>query len=128
MHGCQEAHDQRKVGAKASSHARKGSKQIVQVHFSKITEQRVARFLCTASALEFESNRQASPSGVSKLGHCSLFLQYMFSFVVEEKNVSLDTCAARVATQSTDVPALVMRFCVLLLLNRGATWPSSKKP
>ena len=36
-------------------------------------------------------------------------------------NVSPDTCAADVATQSTDFPALVMRFCVQLLLERGAT-------
>ena len=31
------------------------------------------------------------------------------------------TCAADVATQRTDVQALVLRFCVQLLLERGAT-------
>ena len=38
---------------------------------------------------------------------------------------SPDTCAAGVASQRTDVPALVMRFGVQLLLKRGATTPSS---
>ena len=38
---------------------------------------------------------------------------------------SPDTCVAGVATQSTDVLALVMRLCVQLPLKRGATTPSS---
>ena len=42
------------------------------------------------------------------------------SFLQRQK-VSSNTC---VAAQSTDVPALVMRFCVQQLLNRGTTRPS----
>ena len=34
--------------------------------------------------------------------------------------------SCRYCTQWTDVPALVMRFCVHLLLKRGATTPSSQ--
>ena len=41
------------------------------------------------------------------------------------ENVSPDTCAAGVVTQTTDVLAFMMRFFVQLLLNRGTTWPSS---
>ena len=36
--------------------------------------------------------------------------------------MSPDTCAAGVVTEGL---ALVIRFCVQLLLNRGAKWPSS---
>ena len=41
-----------------------------------------------------------------------------------EKNVSPDTCAAGVATQGTDDPT-VMRFCVQLLHERGASEPTN---
>ena len=46
-------------------------------------------------------------------------------FFLWRKNVSPDTCAASVATQSTDGVTLVMRFCVQPLLNRGTTCPFS---
>ena len=49
----------------------------------------------------------------------------MFSSL-REKHVSQDTCAEGVA-QATDVLALVIRFCVQLLLKRGDTTPSSVK-
>ena len=49
---------------------------------------------------------------------------HVFSLWKEEQ-VSPDTCAAVVATHSADVPALVMRVRLQLLLSRGATWPSS---
>ena len=54
----------------------------------------------------------------------AVFFQRMFSFW-KERNVSPDSYVAGVATQMTDVPALVTRFCVQLLLERGATTSSS---
>ena len=38
-------------------------------------------------------------------------------FLWREKNVSPDTCVAGAATHSTDVLALVMRFCAAAALN-----------
>ena len=46
--------------------------------------------------------------------------------IQRERNVSPDTFAEGVATQMTDVPAPVLRFCVQLLLTRGVTTPSSR--
>ena len=46
-------------------------------------------------------------------------------FLWREKNVSPDSCAAGVVTQRTDVLALVMPYCVQLVLERGATSLSS---
>ena len=45
-----------------------------------------------------------------------MFSQCMFLFVQGEEKHSPDTCVAGVATQPKDVPALVMRFCLQLLL------------
>ena len=67
---------------------------------------------------------QALLCDASRLECCQMFFQCMFSFY-REKHVSLDTCAAGVATQMKDVPALVMRFSVRMLMKRGATTPSS---
>ena len=53
-----------------------------------------------------------------------MLFQCMSSFL-REKKFSADTCAANVATQMTIIHALVMCFCVPLLLKRGATTPSS---
>ena len=49
------------------------------------------------------------------------------SFLLREKNVSPDICEADVAPRADEV-ALVMRFCVQLLLERGAATPSSQNP
>ena len=45
--------------------------------------------------------------------------------LLKKRNVYPDTCVVGFATQLTDVPALVMCFCVQLLLELGATTPSS---
>ena len=47
-----------------------------------------------------------------------------FLFFLVKGEFSPDS-SCRCCTQCTDVPALVMRFCVQLLLERGATTPSS---
>ena len=54
--------------------------------------------------------------------NCSHGAFYSFA---EEKHVSLDTCAARVAIPRTHAVRMVMRCCVRLLLKREAPSPSS---
>ena len=56
---------------------------------------------------------QALLRDASKLECWSTLRQRMFLFA-KRRDFSADTCAAGVATQSTDVLALVMRFCVQL--------------
>ena len=54
-----------------------------------------------------------------------MFAQCMFFFVLRQRNVSPNTCAASVLFQCPDEFALVTRVCVQLLLQREATLPSS---
>ena len=58
-------------------------------------------------------------------GH--VFFECTF-FLWREENYSLGACAAGEVPRADEQPALVMRFCVQLLLNWRATTLSSKKP
>ena len=73
----------------------------------------------------FERNRQAKRDA-SKLGYCSMFSQCVFSFV-EGDCLSRRLCCGCCHQSTDDLPPM-MRFCVQLLLKRGATTPSSQNP
>ena len=68
---------------------------------------------------------QALLSDASRLECFFNVLTVHVSLCKREKNFLPDTCASGLA-QRTDVPALVLRFCVQLLLKRGATTLSSR--